>query len=85
MHFKSMSTTGFTDKVFAVCYGEACSVRLLCTLITFSELPHVDMWTFFWGGGEQYALKFLPLPTETGANRCFQSKIALTFLMILSA
>lgn len=43
MHFKSMSTTGFTDKVFAVCYGEACSVMLFCTLITFSELPHVDM------------------------------------------
>lgn len=56
MHFKSMSTTGFTDKVFAVCYGEACSVRLFCTLITFSQLPHVDMWNFFLGGGGDNAL-----------------------------
>lgn len=60
MHFKSMSTTGFTDKVFAVCYGEACSVRLFCTLITFSQLPHVDMWNFF-GGGGQCTFKFLPI------------------------
>lgn len=75
MHFKSMSTTGFTDKVFAVCYGEACSVRLFCTLITFSELPHVDMWNF-WGG---------TMHSQISTNRCCQSKIALTFLTILLA